>query len=104
MGCRVEPPSPQGQSIEIGTHTQLLVDDFAIEVREAVERRVNALNKHPANPILRPDRPWEGQSTMPSTVLYDESERLFKMWYGTMGERWNPHQRVLICQHFGWEL
>ena len=92
MGCSPEQPSPQGQSIEIGTHTQLLVDDFAIEVREAVERRVNALQKHPANPILRPDRPWEGQYAMPSTVLYDDSEGLFKMWYGTM-ERRNPHER-----------
>ena len=93
MGCGAELPPPQGQSIEIGNHTQLLVDDFAIEVREAVERRVNTLAKHPANPILRPDRPWEGRYAMPSTVLYDDSERLFKMWYGTMEERWNPHQR-----------
>ncbi len=92
MGCSAEPPPPQGQSIEIGNHTQLLVDDFAIEAREAVERRVNALNKHPANPILRPDRPWEGQYTLPSTVLYDDSQRLFKMWYGTMDEGVNPQQ------------
>ncbi len=93
IGCSRELPPSQGQSIEIGTQTQLVVDDFAIEVREAVERWVNALIKHPANPILRPDRPWEGQSTMPSTVLYDGSERLFKMWYGTTEQRWNPHQK-----------
>ena len=93
LGCSPEPPPPQGQSIEIGTHSQLLVDDFAIEVREAVERRVNALQKHPANPILWPDRPWEGRYAIPSTVLYDDSEQLFKMWYGTLEERWKPHQR-----------
>ena len=92
MGCSTEPPPPQGQSIEIGNHTQLLVDDFAIEVREAVERRVNALDKHPTNPILRPDRPWEGRYTLPSSVLYDDSQRLFKMWYGTMDEGVNPPQ------------
>ncbi len=88
MGCSPEPPPPEGQSVEIGTHTQLLVDDFAIEVREAVGRRVNGLRKHPANPIMRPDRPWEGRYAIPSTVLYDDSEQLFKMWYGTMEERW----------------
>ena len=91
--CSSQAPPPQTVTIDIGTRPQLLVDDFAIEVRQAVSRRVNPLIKHPANPILRPDRPWEGQYAMPGTVLFDNSEGLFKMWYRTLEERWNPHRR-----------
>ena len=38
--------------------------------------------KHPDNPVLKPDRPWEGWRTeIFGNVIYDEEEKLFKMWY-----------------------
>ena len=78
------------QALELGTQTQLLVDDFVIEEMKGVKRKLNPLTKHPANPVLRPEHPWEGQYTFPGTVLYDESEGLFEMWYACLEYEWDP--------------
>ena len=85
--------NPPEQGLEIGTQTQLLIDDFILESTQALERNLNPLSKHEGNPLLRPERPWEGQYTLPSTVLYDDSDGLFKMWYSCLEERWRPHSR-----------
>jgi hypothetical protein len=38
--------------------------------------------KHPNNPVLKPELPWEGWRTeIFGNVIYDEEEKLFKMWY-----------------------
>ncbi len=91
--CSQSKPQPPEQVVEIGSQTQLLMDDFVLESTQALERKLNPLRKHEGNPLLRPERPWEGQYTLPSTVLYDESDRLFKMWYSCLEEQWNPHSR-----------
>src|SRR5580765_8140926 len=76
------PPTPRDENlVEIGTEMQLVADDLALERTTALRRQLNPLTKHSGNPILHPERPWEGQSTMPMAVLYDQSDRLFKMWY-----------------------
>ena len=93
LSCSQDKPE-EVQVLEIGTQTQLLMDDFMVESAQAMKRTLNPLKKHEGNPVLRPERPWEGHYTLPSTVLYEESEQLFKMWYGCLEERWNPHQRV----------
>lgn len=47
-----------------------------------VERVVVPATKNPSNPVLIPDRPWEGMNArLYGTVLFDEDEELFKMWY-----------------------
>ena len=67
--------------LEIGLQPQVLADDFILERTEALTRRVNPLAKHPANPVLSPRQPWEGQATLPTTVLFDDADQRFKMWY-----------------------
>ena len=38
--------------------------------------------KHPQNPLLKADQPWEGwRVEIFGNVIYDEQEKLFKMWY-----------------------
>ena len=38
----------------------------------------------PQNPLVRADRPWEGwRISIYGTVLYDQDEQRFKMWYTT---------------------
>ncbi|PYV08913.1 MAG: hypothetical protein DMG07_24445, partial [Acidobacteria bacterium] len=34
------------------------------------------------NPIIRPERPWEGNDVRVSHVIYDEKSHRLKMWYG----------------------
>jgi len=52
-----------------------------IMTREHGFDRIEPLRKHPANPVLRPDRPWESMGVEAPCVLYDEREQLFRMWY-----------------------
>ena len=46
--------------------------------------------KHPDNPILKRDRPWEGCSAANAhlinpSVMHDEEAGIWKMWYGSYG-------------------
>jgi hypothetical protein len=69
------------EPLKVGTEVHLFADDYLVARMEGMRRRVIPLVKHPSNPILRADHPWEGRNVLPSAVLYDESEKLFKMWY-----------------------
>ena len=50
--------------------------------------------KHPENPIIKKDRPWEGPSddlhrVFSAVVHYDEEDAIWKMWYCSLGgEKW----------------
>ena len=71
--------------IPIDVGRQLFVDDFLIE-QTTLKRTFHGAEYHPANPILKPDKPWE-QDTYPTAmpfsdgVWYDPAEQIFKMWY-----------------------
>ena len=54
--------------------------------------RIEPLWKHPANPVLVADRPWETHVGYPS-VLYSAGTRTFRMWYHAckeMADRLKP--------------
>ena len=74
----VDPPS----IIPIGLGRQLFVDDFLIESTN-LSRTYHQPVYHPANPLIFPDRPWEGFFALAFSdgVFYDPSDQLFKMWY-----------------------
>jgi hypothetical protein len=87
----VDPPVP----IPIDVGRQLFVDDFLIDSTN-LQRRWHAATYHPANPVLKPERPWELRDdaaertrTTPNPtamvfsdgVFFDPKDRLFKMWY-----------------------
>ena len=38
---------------------QLFLDDFGIESMKGLRRVVNSATRHPANPVLRREDPWE---------------------------------------------
>ncbi len=72
--------------IPIDLGRQLLVDDFLIEAT-TLTRTFHTPRPHPANPVVRPDRPWEQSGRGPMAMVfsdgiwYDPADRLFKMWY-----------------------
>lgn len=89
-------------------HRHLFIDDVEIERCEGFRRTVNQPVHHPANPVLKPERPWEGYGVSHyGTLLYDEDEQLFRLWYLTRpnpkGEpiRWEgrtvPGNRSILC-------
>lgn len=72
--------------IRIDVGRQLFVDDFLIE-ETTLKRTYHQPEYHPANPILKPDKPWERADTSQAAapfsdgVFYDPRDKLFKMWY-----------------------
>lgn len=70
--------------VQVGSKKQLFIDDFVIDsMEENLERRFHAFEKHPHNPVFHAQQPWEEGWADPfmSTVIYDPTERCFKMWY-----------------------
>ena len=79
-----EPAAPPN----IGPKKELFVDDYLVAEHQDVEIVLNPGKKHPGNPIFRIEKPWEGWRTyLYGTVLFDEEDKLFKMWYIVVGSR-----------------
>lgn len=71
---------------DVADKSQLFVDRFLVRESDGVAFRQQPGKKHPANPLLRADRPWEGGSIqIYGDVIFDEQEKLFKMWYIGVG-------------------
>ncbi len=77
---------------EISSKRQLFLDDWLIDRMDNVARWVHPASKEQTNPILTPERPWEGKRILYSNVIYDEKERHFKLWYNV-----RPQSENLLC-------
>ena len=66
--------------MKLGNRKSLFLDDHVIQDMKGLRRVLNQPAKHPGNPILKPDEPWEWFHG--TSVLYDEEEGIYKMWYG----------------------
>jgi len=67
---------------------ELFLDDVGIERTDHLSRVVHQPKRHEANPVLRPDTPWESRCQVYGTAYYDEQAGKFKIWYLT-----NPRDR-----------
>jgi hypothetical protein len=68
--------------IHIASDEHLFLDeDHLIEKLDNITQRVNQARKH-GLPVLRPDKSWEEATTLLyGSVIFDEEENIFKMWY-----------------------
>jgi hypothetical protein len=71
--------------------TELFLDNQMLEVTPSVSRRLHPPQKHPLNPVVRPDRWCEGNYIEPYTTMYDPEDRLFKMW-ARAGSDWKSRR------------
>ena len=70
----------------IGSRKELFVDEQLIAEQQDVELVLNPGEKHPANPLLRAEKPWEGwRIYLYGSVMFDGDAGLFKMWYIAVG-------------------
>ena len=67
--------------MELKAGKYLLVDNYIVEDAWNLQRTVVRPAKHIDNPLVAPDRPWEGRGMGGCYVLFDAEENLFKMWY-----------------------
>lgn len=75
--------SGQKDAVEIGSEKQLLVDGYLLDEINDMRLNVHRWKKHPANPVIVADRPWETDETVLvyGSAMYDEDDEIFKMWY-----------------------
>ena len=60
----------------------LFFDNWTFEYVRGFRRTVHEAKKHSANPLLVPDKPWEGNRVQAyGTVLHQPDDGLFRMWY-----------------------
>ncbi|MEX2172537.1 MAG: C45 family autoproteolytic acyltransferase/hydrolase [Pirellulales bacterium] len=72
--------------IKLSGQPQLFLDDHLVATSTNLERRVEQPAKHPDNPVMVQDLPWEKRLIATyGTVLYDEESGKFRCWY-TAGE------------------
>ena len=67
--------------IDIGSRKQLFIDDYIIESMTNTKPVMNPAEKVENNPVLPPERPWEGNDTNVDAVIFDDEDKNFKMWY-----------------------
>lgn len=70
---------PQG-----GPWRRLMLDARVVEASKGLTRQFYAAVKHPANPVLVRDRPWEGVSAITGPYVYGtvlREDGRFRMWY-----------------------
>ena len=72
--------------VKIDNSRQLFVDDYLIAKTDNVKRRVHKAQKHPKNPIMVPDKPWEKLPPKKSGCIFqivrrDAKTGRFRMWY-----------------------
>ena len=74
--------NPDGHFERIGAQTQYFLDDTALEWVKNITRTHHVATKHPANPVIYRDQPWEVWPHFNTTVtlLQDEDGR-FRCWY-----------------------
>ena len=71
--------------VRIDAAHQLFVDDYLIANSEKLKRTVHQAEKHPDNPIMVGDRPWEGFGPVFPIVRRDAQSGRFRMWYAGAG-------------------
>ena len=82
--------------IHVGRQKQLFVDDGVIESSAGVERVLHSVMKHPDNPLVVADKPWEGICVLIyGAVIRDPESGLFRMWYLAWGK--HVGQSSYIC-------
>jgi hypothetical protein len=75
-------PLVKGGVYQAGSQAQLFVDRMIVRQADNVAFTLHPARKHPDNPLMVADQPWEGwRLELYGNVIFDHEEQLFKMWY-----------------------
>ena len=73
------------KTVNVGSIKQLFLDEQVVESTDNAVRRLHRPRRYEGNPVLKVDKPWEsaggGVYLFGGTVMYDEEDGIFKMWY-----------------------
>ena len=79
----------------LGQHRQLFIDDYVIAEMQGVQQVTNPVEKQSLNPILSPDRPWEGPSVSKPGITYYPEWGTFVMRYTANYPQYGPARKCL---------
>ncbi len=71
----------RNEPMRIGNQFQFLLDDYVVEDRWKLTRKIGRVFKHLRNPVVVQDQPWEEAIGAYPSVLYDDKVRKYRMWY-----------------------
>ena len=92
---------PKENPVSVGSQRQLFIDDYVIESISGASKTLNQPTKHSANPLLsyvpKGEPTWDADMPISfSSVLYDEREQLFKLWY-SLHSRGDGDEASVLC-------
>jgi len=67
--------------IKLDSARQLFLDAYLIDKMDNVYRVPHQPIKCAENPLLLPEKPWEGKSASPNLIVFDKKEKKYKLWY-----------------------
>ena len=73
--------------LSIGKQKQLFIDDAIIDSTNRVNKTLHKFRRHPDNPLMVPEKPWERSNFVYGSVLRDPQTGLFRMWFTNSGTR-----------------
>ena len=86
-------PATVEDAIPVGVNLQTFIDNYLVDSVQGIRREVHEPVRHPANPLLVADQPWETMLyfTMNTwNVLYNEERDVFQCWY----EDWEIYRNL----------
>ena len=94
-GSQLHPP------LSISSARQLFINDHIIESLDGVVKKLNQPAKHLDNPVLpmvpKTQKSWNtGMPVSFSSVLFEENEQLFRMWY-SLHTRGQGDEESVLC-------
>lgn len=96
-----DPVAPKSavSPVQIGSTTQLFVDQLLVRSAENISYRLHEARKHPGNPLIKADQSWEGwRIGLYGNVLYDEERKIFRLWYTSDVSAEFPNFAVLYAE------
>ena len=87
-------PSPAGNPD--ARQTLLFVDDHHVLYRAGTERVLHHPVRHPRNPLIPDDQPWEAAVAW-TTVYRDPDTGKYQLWYQAYGGRDAPQPQCVSC-------
>ena len=86
-----------GQKIHVSTQVELFLDDVVVANMENLTRELKQPSKHPSNPLIVQDQPWEDRLVeVYGTIIFDQEDNIFKAWYRASSDT-IPSPEYFIC-------
>ena len=77
--CHIMPDNSKNKNYR---DRYLLLDSRIIDKVHNAKLSVGKITKHPDNPLLLEDKPWEKRfDNLYGNIIYDEIDGIYKLWY-----------------------